>query len=497
MFRKNPLTLTISALLLAGCFDSGSSSSDEATGSSDNLELRVIDGYLRNAFVWLDINDNGIHDTNEPSGTTGVGGRVSLNISNIDGDPSSYPIIAEAIVGQTIDEDTITDTQRDGKPIDKPYFLAAPAGQTAITPLTTMVHAKVSKEGIDVEQAIQQISTALDISQDVLMSDYTQQPSVSNKASSLVKIGAVPTSTTGLKQDLIEAIDNTAVAALKELADDEVLIISGNEIKKSQLIDDDGDGIIDGLDCAPQDPDAWYDTDGDSLCNNADLDDDNDGSHDDVDAFPLDANEQSDNDLDGIGDNADTDDDNDGAPDGSDAFPFDETEQLDTDGDHIGDNADQDDDNDGTPDSSDQFPLDPNEQADSDGDEIGDNADPDDDNDGTPDSSDQFPLDPNEQVDSDGDEIGDNADPDDDNDGTPDNTDAFPLDASESLDTDNDGTGNNQDSDDDGDSVNDELDNCPLVANEDQLDSDSNGVGDACELPMVWDNSNWNETTWQ
>jgi len=34
----------------------------------------------------------------------------------------------------------------------------------------------------------------------------------------------------------------------------------------------------------------------------------------------------------------------------------------------------------------------------------------------------------------------------------------------------------------DGDSIDAELDNCPTVANEDQLDSDENGIGDACEL---------------
>ncbi len=49
------------------------------------------------------------------------------------------------------------------------------------------------------------------------------------------------------------------------------------------------------------------------------------------------------------------------------------------------------------------------------------------------------------------------------------------------LDTDGDGQGNACDGDDDGDGVFDEDDNCPLVANADQTDTDGNGVGDACE----------------
>jgi hypothetical protein len=36
--------------------------------------------------------------------------------------------------------------------------------------------------------------------------------------------------------------------------------------------------------------------------------------------------------------------------------------------------------------------------------------------------------------------------------------------------------------DDDGDGLTNDIDNCPLVANPDQVDTDGNGVGDACGL---------------
>ncbi len=49
------------------------------------------------------------------------------------------------------------------------------------------------------------------------------------------------------------------------------------------------------------------------------------------------------------------------------------------------------------------------------------------------------------------------------------------------IDTDQDGDGNACDPDDDNDGVPDEQDNCPLDFNPDQLDSDGNGVGNACE----------------
>ncbi len=72
--------------------------------------------------------------------------------------------------------------------------------------------------------------------------------------------------------------------------------------------------------------------------------------------------------------------------------------------------------------------------------------------------------------------------PDKDNDGISDNYDNCLLTANaDQLDTDNDGTGDACDSDDDGDGIADEDDNCPLTANADQLDTDSDGIGDACD----------------
>ncbi len=71
--------------------------------------------------------------------------------------------------------------------------------------------------------------------------------------------------------------------------------------------DSDGDGFVDAADALPDDPNDWFDLDGDGIGDNADDDDDNDGVADVDDAFPANPDEWADVDFDGIGDNADDD----------------------------------------------------------------------------------------------------------------------------------------------------------------------------------------------
>gem|GEM_PF-1451704 len=240
--------------------------------------------------------------------------------------------------------------------------------------------------------------------------------------------------------------------------------------------DIDGDGIDNTQDAFPLDATEQLDSDQDGIGNNADTDDDNDGLSDSSDAFPANANETQDTDGDGVGNTTDSDDDGDGVPDANDAFPLNGAESVDTDGDGLGNTTDSDDDGDGVPDANDAFPLQADASADSDGDGIANNSDSDDDGDGVGDTNDAFVLNPNESLDTDGDGVGNNADADDDGDGIIDDNDAFPLDANEYIDTDGDGTGNKADTDDDGDSVSDTSDAFPSNSAE-SVDTDGDGIG--------------------
>ncbi|HSC75097.1 MAG TPA: hypothetical protein VLB90_02535 [Pseudomonadales bacterium] len=72
-----------------------------------------------------------------------------------------------------------------------------------------------------------------------------------------------------------------------------------------------------------------------------------------------------------------------------------------------------------------------------------------------------------------------------DGDGVKDGADAFPLNPAESADLDGDKIGDNADPDDDNDGILDVDDNCHYVANPLQVDTDNDGVGNACQTAVI------------
>ncbi|WP_136484891.1 hypothetical protein [Vibrio sp. H11] len=384
-----------SSLTLYGC----GSDNDSPAAASSTYSVKAIDGYLRGALVWLDLDQDFQLDDNEPSATSQSGGVAELDVSGIT-NPEDYPVVVQAIRGETVDEDT-------GNTVSNDFTLSAPPGTAQVTPLSTLVHIEVtSGSSADVASAQTKIANQLGISEQDTLSDYKASGSsgAAFAARSLVSSGSMPQTPQDLNAAATdndgsnELLDNAVIVAVVIKA--EVESKSPEQLDSTYInsdgavdTDSDGDGVADSDDAFPDDATEWADSDNDDIGDNADTDDDGDNVADEDDAFPFDPAESVDTDGDGIGDNADTDDDNDGVADGEDDFPLDEDESLDTDGDGTGNNADPDDDNDGVADGDDAFPLDEDESVDTDGDGTGNNADTDDDDDGVPDAIDDDPLD--------------------------------------------------------------------------------------------------------
>lgn len=166
MTRFLPLTVPVLLLALAGCDkDSSELPRDGRDFDGDSYNQPgtysgvVIDGYLRNARVWLDIDGDfqytpgplnvtlpsgtvAVLEDGEPTVMTGEGGVFTLDTSQLIQDPKvapdlvpkDYPLMVLAIPGQTIDE-----TFDGGRPVEKAFLMTAPKGVRTVTPLTSLL----------------------------------------------------------------------------------------------------------------------------------------------------------------------------------------------------------------------------------------------------------------------------------------------------------------------------------------------------------------------
>ncbi|WP_028111384.1 hypothetical protein [Ferrimonas kyonanensis] len=164
-FRRHLLAISMAAALtqLAACGGSSSSTptptpEPPAPEPTQSLSGTTADGYLVNAQVCLDLNNNNECDPSEPTTQSQSGGQ--FHFDNLDGDLdlTQARVLVKVIAGQTEDEDA------PGILIDQGYTMTAPAGVNAfISPLTTMLAAEVKNSDLDLETATAALEQSLGI----------------------------------------------------------------------------------------------------------------------------------------------------------------------------------------------------------------------------------------------------------------------------------------------------------------------------------------------
>ena len=263
-----------------------------------------------------------------------------------------------------------------------------------------------------------------------------------------------------------------------------------SDVRESNGIDTNGDGMVDGpvdANGVPQSSNGGVtppNTDGDANPNPYDLDSDGDGIPDAIEKGPN-GNVPVDTDGDGTPDYLDLDSDNDGIPDAVERGSG--TSILDTDGDGTPDYRDLDSDNDGIPDAVEKGPNGAT-PVDTDGDGTPDFRDLDSDNDGILDAVEKGPNGAT-PVDTDGDSIPDYRDIDSDGDGVRDFEDDCPLtpglvvlNGCPGIDSDGDGIPDAVDLDDDNDGITDVVENAACSPSTSNCDTDGDGIINSLDL---------------
>ncbi|WP_429019559.1 hypothetical protein [Aeromonas veronii] len=250
------LSLTIAALL-GGC--GGSDSADKTTDpvtppTTKSLDVRAVDGYLKDAQVWLDINGDYAFTAGEPNATTDGTGKATLVVTKID-HPEQYRVLVQAIAKQTTD---VGDgTGGTSKLVTKTFTMAAPAGISTVTPLTTLVAQQMTaNSGMTQEQAAQEVATQLGLGADKageLLKDFIADKNSIGQVYALNIVAALPEE---LDDDTADDLLTQGAAIGKALDDylaqnpldddtqpDDIKVVIGDDGKVDDVIkDSDGDG---------------------------------------------------------------------------------------------------------------------------------------------------------------------------------------------------------------------------------------------------------------
>jgi hypothetical protein len=153
------ITLVVASLGLVACDVpkvTAESTAESTTGSRlttepTTLPVRVADGYVGGANVWLDLNDNSKQDDGEPAAITKYDGTATLALPT--GTDVNHPIVVNIPVGAT-------DSDQPNGVYGKAVTFKAPVGKTFISPITTLIQNEVEK-GISIASAKYQIQNEL------------------------------------------------------------------------------------------------------------------------------------------------------------------------------------------------------------------------------------------------------------------------------------------------------------------------------------------------
>ncbi len=148
------LGFTAPLLLLAACGGGGGGGVSGGGALPSFINGVAVDGYLQGARVFLDIDRDGIQDSDEPSGQTDAAGAYSLNLGGRSlNDVADLPVVAQGGI------DSDTGFTFGGQLVTR---VDPAAARQVLTPLTTMAHEQM-EQGLaaNMDEARNNVASAL------------------------------------------------------------------------------------------------------------------------------------------------------------------------------------------------------------------------------------------------------------------------------------------------------------------------------------------------
>ena len=217
-------------IALVGCGGGSESdakiSSPEGNASAKVLSGFVMDGYLKNANVCLDKNNNALCDNAD--------GAIVLTDKNgyyelpIDGDVSNYNLLVEALSGVTEDMDN------PGQVLLSDFILETPADRPEIiSPLTSMISSIAQMTSVSFDEAAKSLADDLNVSEQTIRSDYVGNSTSESRQVHMLARGLTKVLQSALKSSVgeggvtkgqarkgsMQRLANLDVAALKQRTD--------------------------------------------------------------------------------------------------------------------------------------------------------------------------------------------------------------------------------------------------------------------------------------
>jgi hypothetical protein len=159
-------------------------------GTTTSFSGAVIDGYIANAKVCLDVNANLECDAAEPTDFTDAEGNYSFEYT---GNTAGMHVLA-LVTEDSIDSDT--------GPVTEPFSLLAPAEKPkAITPLTTLVSSDMIETGSSATDAEASVKVALNTTKNLLDYDFKEANDTDTLAVAQVTALALANAKEAIKAD--------------------------------------------------------------------------------------------------------------------------------------------------------------------------------------------------------------------------------------------------------------------------------------------------------